>query len=152
MNNQEIEQLLKNSIKHDKILHSYMFVGSKLTHKEKASIEFAKEVLCLDEKNTPCEKCKSCLEMDNKNHPDFREIKLEDNENAIKIEQIRKMQEDVIKKPIISDRKIYIIKNSDKMTVRSAKLLAKNIRRTAKIHNHNFISRQRKLYTKHNKI
>ncbi len=35
MNNNQIEELLRNSIQKKKILHSYMFVGSKFTQKEK---------------------------------------------------------------------------------------------------------------------
>ena len=144
MNNQEIEQLLKKTIQKNTILHSYMFLGSKLTGKEKLAIQFAKEILCFNKENAPCEKCKSCVEINNENHPDFREIQLEDGENTVKIEQIRKLQNDVIKKPIISERKVYIIKDSDKMTVRSTKLLTKNFRRSTRIYNYNFISRKRK--------
>ena len=144
MNNQEIEQLLKKTIQRNTILHSYMFIGSKLTWKEKLSIEFAKGILCLDKENTPCKKCKSCVEINNENHPDFAQIQLEEGENTIKIEQIRKLQSDVIKKPIISERKVYIIRDSDKMTVRSTKLFTKNFRRTTRIYNYNFISRKRK--------
>lgn len=142
MNNQEIEQLLKKSIQTDKILHSYMFIGNKLTQKERISNQFAKQILCLDKTNTPCNNCKSCIELDNKNHPDFKEIEIQDGENAIKIEQIRKLQEEIIKKPIISQRKIYIIKNSDKMTTRSTKLSIKNSRRATTIYNNNLISRK----------
>lgn len=131
MNNQEIGRILKQSIEKDTILHSYMFIGSKLTKKESISIQFAKEILCLDEENTPCEKCKSCVEIDNGNHPDFIQIQLEDGDSTIKIEQIRKLQNDVIKKPIISERKVYIIRNSDKMTLRSTELFIKNIRGTS---------------------
>lgn len=130
MNNQEIERLLKQSIERDTVLHSYMFVGNKLTQKEKLAMQFAKEILCLDEENISCGKCKSCVEMENGNHPDFVKIQLEEGDSTIKIEQIRKLQNDVIKKPIISERKVYIIKNSDKMTLRSTKLPIKNTRRT----------------------
>ena len=142
MNNKEIEQLLKKTIHKNTVLHSYMFIGSKLTQKENLSVQFAKEILCLHKENTPCEKCKSCVEINNKNHPDFKEIKLQEDSNNIKIEQIRKLQEDVIKKPIISNRKIYIIKNSDKMTTRSTKLFVKNFRRTTTVYNYNFTSRK----------
>lgn len=141
MNNQEIEKLLKDSIKNNKLLHSYMFIGSKFTQKEKTAMQFAKEILCLDKYTIPCGKCKSCIEMDSRNQPDFYEIQLEDDENKIKIEQIRNMQEDVIKKPIISQRKVYIIKDSDKMTVRGTELFIKNIRGTTTIHNNYSISR-----------
>lgn len=142
MNNQEIEQLLKKTIQRNKILHSYIFIGSNLTEKEKIAKQFAKEILCLDRQNSPCGKCKSCIEIDNENHPDFSQVQIDDNENKIKIEQIRKLQNDVIKKPIISERKVYIIKNSDKMTDRSPELFIKNFRRTATICNNNFISRK----------
>lgn len=130
MNNKEIEQLLKNSIQSKKLLHSYMFVGNKLTQKEKLAMQFAKEILCIDEENAPCEKCKSCVEAENENHPDLIKIQLEEGDSTIKIEQIRKLQNDVIKKPIISERKVYIIENSDKMTLRSTKLFIKNTRGT----------------------
>ena len=138
----EIEQLLKNSIQNNKLLHSYMFIGSKLTQKEKIAMQFAKEILCLDESNIPCEKCKSCMEINNGNHPDFKKIQLEDNENSIKIEQIRKLQEDIIRKPIISEKKVYILKNSDKMTTRSSELFTKNFGGATTIYNYNFISRK----------
>ena len=142
MNNKEIEQLLKKTIHKNTVLHSYMFIGSKLTQKENLSVQFAKEILCLHKENTPCEKCIYWVEINNKNHPDFKEIILPEDSNNIKIEQIRKLQEDVIKKPIISNRKIYIIKNSDKMTTRSTKLFVKNFRRTTTVYNYNFTSRK----------
>lgn len=142
MNNQEIEQLLKKTIQRNTLLHSYMFIGSRFTQKEELAMQFAKEILCLNKEKAPCEECKSCVEIKNGNHPDFIEIQLEDDDSTIKIEQIRKLQNDVIKKPIISERKVYIIKDSDKMTIRSTKLLIKNSRRTTTIYNYNFISRK----------
>lgn len=75
-----------------------MFIGSKLTKKDELAKEFGKQMLCLSKESLPCEKCKSCVEMNNYNHPDFAEIKLENDANNIKIEQIRKLQEDIIKK------------------------------------------------------
>lgn len=130
MNNVEIHELLKRTMLTNRILHSYMFIGNKLTQKEEISIQFAKRILCLNKDEAPCECCKSCIEINNKNHPDFKIIQLSDSENTIKIEQIRDLQNDIIKKPIISEKKVYIIKDSEKMTVRSTKLLIKNFRRT----------------------
>ena len=127
MNNKEIEELLRSTIQRQKILHSYMFIGNKFTQKEKISKQFSKEILCLDKNKFACQKCKSCIEIDNNNHPDYIEIQLADGETSIKIEQIRRLQEDVIKKPIISDRKIYVIRNSDKMTVGAQNCLLKTL-------------------------
>ena len=142
MNNYEIKELLKNAIEKNKVLHSYMFIGNKLTQKDEAAIDFAQQVLCLSKENLHCEECKSCVEIKNNNHPDFAKVDLEEDVKSIKIEQIRKLQEDIMKKPIISDKKVYIIKYADKMTVRSTELFIKNIRRTTRICYHNFISRK----------
>ncbi len=126
MKNDDIKKLLNNTVKEKRVLHSYMFLGSKFSAKLELAIEFAKEALCLEE-NAPCNNCKSCLEMENNNHPDFLMIDLEAGENTIKIEQIRKLQEEVIKKPIVSEKKVFIINNSDKMTVGAQNCLLKTL-------------------------
>lgn len=126
MKNDDIKRLLNNTVKEKRILHSYMFLGSKFSIKLELAKEFAKEVLCLEE-NAPCNNCKSCLEMENNNHPDFMLIDIEEGENTIKIEQIRKMQEEVIKKPIVSEKKVFIINNSDKMTAGAQNCLLKTL-------------------------
>lgn len=142
MNNADIKQLLNNAVINDKVLHSYMFVGNKLTQKEQIAKQFVKMILCLAKDNILCETCKSCIEIKDNNHPDFEIVQLDDDETSIKIEQIRKLQGDIIKKPIVSTRKVYIIKNSDKMTIRCSKLFAKNIGRTTRICCNNIISRK----------
>lgn len=126
MKNDDIKKMLNNTVKEKRILHSYMFLGSRFSIKLELAREFAKEVLCLED-NSPCNSCKSCLEIENNNHPDFMMIDLEEGENTIKIEQIRKMQEEVIKKPIVSEKKVFIINNSDKMTVGAQNCLLKTL-------------------------
>ena len=61
------------------------------------------------------------------NHPDFRQIEAEN--GIIKIDQIRKMQEEISQKPIVSKKKVYIINDSDCMTTEARKLFIKNFRR-----------------------
>ncbi len=51
--------------------------------------EFAKMILCQEE-NKSCNKCKSCIEIDNNNNPDLIEIEPEN--GSIKIEKIREMR------------------------------------------------------------
>lgn len=142
MNDYEIKQLLNNAIKKNKVLHSYMFIGNKLTQKQELAREVAKNILCLNRDITPCKECKSCIEMSSSNHPDFKEIKSLEEGATIKIEQIRELQEDIVKKPIVSDKKVYIIQNSDKMTVRRTKLFIKNFRGATRVCYYNFISRK----------
>ena len=62
------------------------------------------------------------------NNPDITVI--EPDGNSIKIEQIRIMNSKILEKPISSNKKVYIINNSEK-------LFTKNIRRTTRICNNN---------------
>lgn len=113
LGNDKIKDLLLNSIKTNKVSHSYLFVGTEGIGKKLIAKEFAKMILCI-EQNKYCGKCKSCIEFDSDNNPDFEII--EPDGNSIKIDQIRELQNKVAEKPIISDKKVYIINNSDKMT------------------------------------
>lgn len=122
--NDKVKQILNRTIELNKVTHSYLFVGPSGVGKTLFAKEFAKNILCLKETN-PCDGCKSCLEFETNNHPDF--IMIESEDSTIKIEQIRKMQEKVIEKPIISQRKIYVIKDADKMTKEAQNCLLKTL-------------------------
>ena len=135
LGNDKIKESLMNSVKNNKISHSYLFVGTEGIGKKLIAKEFAKMILCNNE-NKYCGKCKSCIEFDSDNNPDFKII--EPDGNSLKIEQIREFQNKVAEKPIISSRKVYIINDSDKMTRRSSKLFIKNFRRTTRICDNNF--------------
>ena len=86
--------------------------------------EFAKMLLCLNDTKY-CNNCKSCLEFDNNNQPDFLQISPDG--NSIKIEQIRELQKRIQEKPIISSRKVYIIDDADLMTQESQNCLLKTL-------------------------
>lgn len=86
--------------------------------------EFAKYILCLEENNENCN-CKSCIMYDGNNHPDFKII----NEigETIKIEQIRNLVNKMIEKPIVSNKKVYIINDFEKATKEAQNCLLKTL-------------------------
>ena len=122
--NKKIKEELVASIKKGNISHSYLFLGTQGIGKKMIAKEFAKMILCTSE-NKYCNKCKSCIEFDTNNNPDFSII--EPDGNSIKIDQIREFQKKVSEKPIISQKKIYIINDSDKMTVEAQNCLLKTL-------------------------
>ena len=122
--NEQMKQLLVNSVMNNNISHSYMFVGNEGIGKKLIAKEFAKMILCMNE-NKYCGNCKSCIEFDSDNNPDFKSIYPDG--NSLKIEQIRELQKKVSEKPIISNRKVYIIDDSDKMTVEAQNCLLKTL-------------------------
>lgn len=125
LGNNHIKELLNNSIKSNNILHSYMFIGTEGIGKSLFAKEFSKMILC-SSNNKPCGICSSCIKFDSNNHPDFTVIDSED-KKSIKIGQIRFLQEQIAEKPIVSSRKIYIINNSDLMTVEAQNCLLKTL-------------------------
>lgn len=122
--NDIIKEQLKKSINNNQISHSYLFVGIEGIGKKMLATELAKAILCLND-NKYCNNCKSCVEFDGNNNPDF--LYIEPDGNSLKIEQIREMQKKVQEKPIISNKKVYIIDNADKMTVEAQNSLLKTL-------------------------
>ena len=111
--NLKIKTALEKSVNQNKVSHSYLFVGMQGIGKKMIATEFAKMLLCLDNKKY-CNNCKSCIEFATENNPDFLLISPEG--NSIKIEQIRDIQKKIQEKPIISNKKVYIIDDADLMT------------------------------------
>lgn len=121
--NENTKQILNEIIKSQNIAHGYMFCGISGIGKFLFAKEFAKSILC--EEKTGCGKCKSCIEFDSSNNPDFQVIMPD--ENSIKIEQIRLMNNKIWEKPIISNRKVYIINNAELMTEDAQNCLLKTL-------------------------
>lgn len=125
--NEKIKQNLIKTLNNKTISHSYMFIGTKGIGKKEFAKEFAKGILCMNDDKKPCEECKSCIEFVNSNNPDYYEIGLLDDENSIKIETIRQMQKRVQELPIVSERKVYIIDDSEYMTKDAQNCLLKTL-------------------------
>ena len=124
LGNERNKDILEKSIELNKTSHSYIFWGTEGIGKKLIAKEFAKRILCIENRENNCA-CKSCIEFDSNNNPDFKLI--EPDEGKIKIEQIREMQRKVAEKPIISNKKVYIINDSDTMTTEAQNCLLKTL-------------------------
>ena len=122
--NNIVKDSLETICKLNKIAHSYIFLGSEGNGKKLIAKEFSKKILCLNEQ-TGCNSCKSCIEFETENHPDFKLI-VPDGKN-IKIEQIREFQTKLYEKPVISSKKVYIIDDADLMTKEAQNCLLKTL-------------------------
>lgn len=121
--NDKIKGLLNELVEQNHIVHSYLFTGIEGIGKKIFAQEFARKILCIEkEKN---EKCLSCIKWNSRNHPDF--IQIDKDGNVIKIEQIRNMQKEILQKPIVSNKKVYIINDSDAMTEEAQNCLLKTL-------------------------
>ena len=107
--NNKNKELLENIVKSGNISHSYIFSGSDGSQKYELAREFAKEILGLQ----------------NLNSPDFFQI--DSDGSSIKIEQIRDMNKSIIEKPIVSAKKVYIINDANQMTKEAQNSLLKTL-------------------------
>lgn len=144
--NKKIKSEFIETIKNNTISHSYLFVGQEGIGKKLFAKEFAKMALCLSNANSSKktvperdakvinnvninvignDNCSSCIKFDSDNNPDF--VLVEPDGNSIKIAQIREMQENVYTKPIVSNKKVFVINDSDKMTEEAQNSLLKTL-------------------------
>jgi len=107
--NERIKKELEQTVKLNKVSHSYLFLGTEGIGKKLFAKKFASMIL------------KSELE----NNPDFQMI--EPDGNSIKIEQIRDMQKKILEAPIKSERKVYIINDGHLMTQEAQNCLLKTL-------------------------
>ena len=130
--NEDVKKILSKMINTNNVLHSYLFTGIDGIGKKVFAKEFAKMILCMSQ-SKPCNKCKSCLEFDSDNHPDFVIIDKEYDEekkkekSIISINQIREMNKKISEKPITSEKKIYIINDCDAMNIEAQNALLKTL-------------------------
>lgn len=108
--NESIKNTLEKSIKTNQITHSYLMIGTPGIGKKLLAKEYAKVILGSN---------------DIINNPDF--LCIEPDGNSIKIEQIRNLQKEIQEKPIISNKKVYIIDDADLMTKEAQNCLLKTL-------------------------
>ena len=59
------------------------------------------------------------------NNPDYKIV--ETTEKSIKVEEIRELQKDILKKPILGERKVYIINQANKLNTSAQNCLLKTL-------------------------
>lgn len=122
--NTEVKKYLENSVKNNNLVHSYLFLGTNGIGKLLFAKEFAKKILCNSGHDDDC-KCKSCICFEGNNHPDL--YVMNEEETIILIEKVRDLIEQIHKKPIMSEKKVIIINDFDKMKIEGQNCLLKTL-------------------------
>ena len=123
--NNEIKDYLLSSIKKNNMSQSYLFVGTEGIGKKIIAKEFARKILCTNEEKSEICMCKSCKCFEGLNHPDY--FVINEDGQTIKIDQIRELTSRIIERPIISNKKVYILNDADKMTIEAQNCLLKTL-------------------------
>ena len=126
MDNQTILSNLLRLNKESKLHHALLLTGNK----ENISVlinNLAKALICNKSYDTACNECKSCKLFESLSHPDIFEVELEEKNNFIKIEQIRNVNEFTDYKQQISNKKLVIINQANKLNISASNALLKTL-------------------------
>ncbi len=119
--NSKIVSELKKIIKNKSFRHAYMFSGVDGIGKFLIAKEFAKSILCLDSSDTYCSKCEACNCFEAS--PDF--VLIEPEDGLIKVDSIRTLAENIMLKPTISSKRVFIIRDAECMNESAQNALLK---------------------------
>lgn len=110
---------IKSEVKCGNIGHAYIIEGDSGVGKLNFAISFAAALLCEgDSSSLPCGECSPCKKVLSNSHPDLKII--DRGERAtIGVDSIRALRSDAHVIPSEAEKKIYIIKDADTMTVQA---------------------------------
>ena len=115
----------------DRIPHAMLFCGKDGVGKFLVAEALAAAILChAPVHNQACGHCKACRALAAGTHPDFFQIQPESETKAapaIRIEAVRKLQEEIARIPLLSERRVVIMQEADKMNEAAANCLLKTI-------------------------
>lgn len=118
-------RLLRNALEHSRLAHAYLFAGSPGVGKHLTARQFAKAVSCPVTATDACDTCTACKKIDADNHPDVLDIAPDG--TAIRIEQIRTIQQRLSYRPYEQDRIVIILDGCELLTPPATNALLKTL-------------------------
>ncbi len=100
----------------ENISHFYIFSGEEGIGK-KTTAEYVAALLHCTGEEKPCGECSACHQHRAYTHPDFVIVAEEDkSKKSISVETVRSIVSDMQIKPLLADKKIYIVPDADKLS------------------------------------
>lgn len=125
--------LLTATLRNGRLAHAYLFYGETKIGKLMTAVRLAQALNCEQPSQTEtqdsCGRCRSCLQITARTHPDYFVIEPDPNAATpqIKIEQVREIEQQLVYRPLIGERKICLIDDADRLTIGAANALLKTL-------------------------
>lgn len=111
---------LEQKIKDGTLSHAVILSGDF----DEITLDICKSFVCENDKK-PCNVCSACVHTNKGINPDI--LFLEFDSNDIKVDDIRKIRRDVFVKPTLCKKKIYVIKDGQKLNINAQNALLKTL-------------------------
>lgn len=125
MTHQKQWQQIQSAVLHQRIAQSMLFVGPLHCALAGFATRVMQLLLCKQKLNEPCLKCTDCQMIERMEHPDVEWVKPEKNGGAIKVDQIRALQNTAYLTPQRARYRFIVIDAADRMNTASANALLK---------------------------
>ena len=123
-NKEKFLNIIQNLISFNKISHAYLIEIDNYENDIKYINNFIKKILCHKQsENIDCDKCSICRKIDSNTYLDLKII--EPDGVFIKKSQLLELQKEFVNKSLLDNKKIYIIKEADKLNEASANTILK---------------------------
>ncbi|MBH0202584.1 MAG: DNA polymerase III subunit delta' [Nitrospira sp.] len=125
--------LLQTTLCNGRLAHAYLFYGETRVGKLMTAVRLAQALNCEQPSQTDvqdsCGRCRSCLQIAARTHPDYFVIEPDPKAATpqIKIEQVREIEQQFVYRPLIGERKICLIDDADRLTIGAANALLKTL-------------------------
>jgi DNA polymerase-3 subunit delta' len=125
--------LLQATLCNRRLAHAYVFYGEARIGKLMTAVRLAQALNCEQPSQTvaqdSCGRCRSCLQIAARTHPDYFVIEPDPKAATpqIKIEQVREIEQQFVYRPLIGERKICLIDDADRLTIGAANALLKTL-------------------------
>lgn len=134
-NQQRAVELLEAELKSGWVPHAHLFVGPGGVGRVELARRLAAVLLCGQDETGRCGECKSCHALSSGNHPDYFEIGVPDGRQSLPISSIRGgtksgergLQEEAALKPVLSGRRVFVVRDTERMTVEAANCFLKTL-------------------------
>lgn len=119
--------ILKRAVEKNHVAHAFLFYGSDISTQLETALWLACSLNChqFNKSSGPCGECGSCSKIMRSTHPDVTVHVPQGALRIIRIEQIRKIQEEACYRPFEGKAKIVIIQEADLLHLAAANALLK---------------------------
>lgn len=121
--------LLKEHIANDRARHAYLFSGPSGVGRRTLALRFAQALNCPEPiaPGEPCRTCRTCLQIENMQHPDLSLLHAEQVGGVLKVDQVRDLQRSLSLAPYQARYRIAILLRFEEANANASNALLKTL-------------------------